>query len=67
MVNFYIAKVNGAEKLRTSQTEVLSLPLTRGVIYVTRTVVGNGKAVEVPVRLDRQDHFKQWTGCWSAL
>lgn len=66
-MNFYIAKVNGAEKLRVSNPTQLSIPLKRGVIYVTRTVVGGGRWVEVPTRLDRQDQYKQWTGCWSAL
>lgn len=67
-MNLYIAKVNGAEKLRVSNPTQLSISLKRGDIYVIRTVVGSGnKLTEVPLRLDRQDHYKQWTGCWSAL
>lgn len=66
-MNFYIAKVHGAEKIRATDRNTLSIPLERGKIYVTRTVVGNGKAVEVPLKLDRQKYYREWTGCWSAL
>ena len=66
-MNFFIAKVHGAEKIRVRDKQTVSLPLKRGLIYVTRTVVSGGKFHEIPVQLDRQDQYARWRGCWSAL
>jgi len=66
-MNFTVARVHGLEKVRVDAKQDMSLPLKRGTIYVYRTVVGSGKAVSVPIRLDRQDHYKEWSGCWCAL
>jgi len=67
-MNFIVARVHGVEKLRVTDRNSVSLPLTRGHIYVYRTVVGdNNKLVQVPLKLDSQRSYKEWTGCWSAL
>jgi hypothetical protein len=68
-MNFIVARVHGVEKLRITDKNSHTLPVKRGVVYVTRTVVNgnNNKLTEVPLRLDRQDRYKEWTGCWSGL
>ena len=66
-MNFIVARVHGVEKLRVTYKGSTTLPVKRGVIYVTRTVVNGNKLTEVPLRLDRQDRYKEWTGCWSGL
>jgi hypothetical protein len=37
--------------------------LERGIIYVYRTCNG----AEEALRLDRQYHYREWVGCWSAI
>ena len=37
--------------------------LHRGMIYVIRRVNG----VDVPLRLDNQWRYKEWSGCFSAI
>lgn len=67
-MNFIVARVHGVEKLRVTDRKCVSLPLTRSHIYVYRTVVGdNNKLVQVPLKLDKQHSYKEWSGCWSAL
>lgn len=64
-MNLYIARVHGVEKLTIRKK--VHTATSRGQIYVTRTVVSSEGMAEVPLRLDRQDHYKEWTGCWSSL
>lgn len=64
-MNLYIARVNGAEKLCIRKR--VHTATNRGVVYVYRTIWSDEGVAEVPVRLDRQDQYKQWTGCWCAL
>jgi hypothetical protein len=67
-MNFTVARVHGLEKVRVDAKQDMSLPLKRGTIYVYRTVVGdNNKLVQVPLKLDKQHSYKEWSGCWSAL
>jgi len=66
-MNLYIARVHGVEKLRVTDRSSTTLPVKRGVIYITRTVVNGNKLTEVPLKLDRQDRYREWSGCWSAL
>jgi len=67
-MNFTVARVHGLEKVRVDTKQDMSLPLKRGTIYVYRTVVGdNNKLVQVPLKLDKQHSYKEWSGCWSAL
>lgn len=67
-MNLTIARVHGVEKMCLRKRHKSNPPMTnRGVIYVTRTVVSDEGVAEVPLRLDRQDKYTEWTGCWSAL
>jgi hypothetical protein len=64
-MNLYIARVNGAEKLCIRKK--VHTATSRGQIYVYRTIWSQEGVAEVAVRLDRQEHYKEWVGCWSAL
>lgn len=67
-MNLTIARVHGLEKMCLRKNSKPSYMATnRGVIYVTRTVISDEGMAEVPLRLDRQDKYTEWTGCWSAL
>jgi hypothetical protein len=39
------------------------IKLTRGVVYVTRSVNGT----PTPLALFNQASFREWLGCWSAI